>query len=86
MQTIAIVDYGMGNVRSVHKALEFVAPNDNCILTNDSQIIRDSDRVVFPGQGAMGSCMKALESNSLIEEIKSSFQTKPFLGLSLIHI
>ena len=83
MQTIAIVDYGMGNVRSVQKALEFVAPNDNCILTSDSQIIRDSDRVVFPGQGAMGSCMKALESNSLIEEIKSSFESKPFLGICL---
>ena len=83
MQTIAIVDYGMGNVRSVQKALEFVAPNDNCILTSDSQIIRDSDRVVFPGQGAMGSCIKALESNSLIEEIKSSFESKPFLGICL---
>ena len=83
MQTIAIVDYGMGNVRSVQKALEFVAPNDNCILTSDSQIIKDSDRVVFPGQGAMGSCMNALESNSLIEEIKSSFESKPFLGICL---
>ena len=83
MQTIAIVDYGMGNVCSVQKALEFVAPNDNCILTSDSQIIRDSDRVVFPGQGAMGSCMKALESNSLIEEIKSSLESKPFLGICL---
>jgi glutamine amidotransferase len=55
VQTIAIVDYGMGNVRSVQKALEFVAPNDHCVLTNDSQIINDSDRVVFPGQGAMGA-------------------------------
>ena len=67
MQRIAIVDYGMGNIRSVQKALEFVAPNDNCVLTNDLEIIRDSDRVVFPGQGAMGSCMTALESNSLID-------------------
>ena len=49
MQTIAIVDYGMGNVRSVQKALEFVAPNDYCVLTNDSQIINNADRVVFPG-------------------------------------
>jgi len=57
VQTIAIVDYGMGNVRSVQKAFEFVAPNDHCVLTNDSQIINNSDRVVFPGQGAMGACM-----------------------------
>ena len=83
MQRIAIVDYGMGNIRSVQKALEFVAPNDNCVLTNDSEIIRDSDRVVFPGQGAMGSCMTALESNSLIDEIKLSFESKPFLGICL---
>ena len=60
MQRIAIVDYGMGNIRSVQKAIEFVAPNDNCVLTNDPEIIRDSDRVVFPGQGAMGSCMTCL--------------------------
>ena len=83
MQTIAIVDYGMGNVRSVQKALEFVAPNDNCILTSNPKIIRDSDRVVFPGQGAMGSCMTALESSSLVDEIKLSFKSKPFLGICL---
>ena len=83
MQTIAIVDYGMGNVRSVQKALEYVAPNQNCILTNNPQIIRDSDRVVFPGQGAMGACMSALQSNTLIEEIKFSATSKPFLGICL---
>ena len=73
----------MGNVRSVQKALEFVAPNDNCILTSNPKIIRDSDRVVFPGQGAMGSCMTALESSSLVDEIKLSFKSKPFLGICL---
>ena len=83
MQTIAIVDYGMGNVRSVQKALEYVAPSDNCILTSDPLVLRDSDRIVFPGQGAMGSCMSALEENSLVNEIKSSFKSKPFLGICL---
>ena len=83
MQTIAIVDYGMGNVRSVQKALEFVAPNDHCVLTNDSQIINDSDRVVFPGQGAMGACMGALQENDLIEVIKVASKEKPFLGICL---
>ena len=87
MQTIAIVDYGMGNVRSVQKALEYVAPSDNCILTSDPQVLRDSDRIVFPGQGAMGSCMSALEENSLVNEIKSSFKSKPFLGICLgLHL
>mgnify|MGYP001161093451 FL=1 len=83
MQTIAIVDYGMGNVRSVQKALEFVAPNDHCVLTNDSKIINDSDRVVFPGQGAMGACMVALQENDLIEVIKVASKEKPFLGICL---
>ena len=83
MQTIAIVDYGMGNVRSVQEALEYVAPNQYCILTNNPQIIRDSDRVVFPGQGAMGACMSTLQSNTLIEEIKFSANSKPFLGICL---
>jgi len=83
VQTIAIVDYGMGNVRSVQKALEYVAPNDHCLLTNDSQIINDSDRVVFPGQGAMGACMGALQENDLIEVIKVASKEKPFLGICL---
>ncbi len=83
MQTIAIVDYGMGNVRSVQKALEYVAPNDHCLLTNDSQKINDSDRVVFPGQGAMGACMSALQENDLIEVIKIASKEKPFLGICL---
>ena len=83
MQTIAIVDYGMGNVRSVQKAIEYIAPNDMCLLTNNPQVIRDSDRVVFPGQGAMGSCMSALASNKLIDEIKLASKSKPFLGICL---
>jgi len=83
VQTIAIVDYGMGNVRSVQKALEYVAPNDHCLLTNDSKIINDSDRVVFPGQGAMGACMGALQGNNLIEVIKIASKEKPFLGICL---
>lgn len=83
MQTIAIVDYGMGNVRSVQKAIEYVAPNDKCLLTNNPKVIRDSDRIVFPGQGAMGSCMSALASNELIDEVKLASKLKPFLGICL---
>ena len=83
MQTIAIVDYGMGNVLSVQKAFEFVAPNDRSILTNDPQLINDADRVVFPGQGAMGACMLALHEHNLVEVIKKSAAEKPFLGICL---
>ena len=69
-QTIAIVNYGMGNVRSVQKALEHVAPNDRVILTDDAKIIDSADRIVFPGQGAMGACMQALNEHNLVDIIK----------------
>ncbi len=83
MQEIAIVDYGMGNVRSVQKALEYVAPNEHIFLSNDVDLIANADRVVFPGQGAIGACMQALNNHNLIEVIKQSAQEKPFLGICL---
>jgi len=83
MQDIAIIDYGMGNVRSVQKALEHVAPNDHIFLTDNADLIRNADRVVFPGQGAIGACMKALDEHNLIEVIKQSAHEKPFLGICL---
>ena len=57
-QRIAIVDYGMGNLRSVQKALAHVAPGDEVEITSDPERIRAADRVVFPGQGAMPDCMR----------------------------
>lgn len=83
MQSIAIVDYGMGNVRSVQKAIEHVAPNDQIFLTNDANVISNADRIVFPGQGAMGACMQALNEHGLVDVIKKSAQEKPFLGICL---
>ena len=83
MQTIAIIDYGMGNVRSVQKALEYVAPNDYCVLTNNLNTIEEADRVVFPGQGAMGACMTALKEHKLNEAIKKAANERPFLGICL---
>ncbi|EEZ80088.1 MAG: imidazole glycerol phosphate synthase subunit HisH [Candidatus Thioglobus sp.] len=82
-QTIAIVNYGMGNVRSVQKALEHVAPNDRVILTDDAKIIDSADRIVFPGQGAMGACMQALNEHNLVDIIKRCEHEKPFLGICL---
>ncbi len=81
--TIAIVDYGMGNVRSVKKAIEHVAPNDQVFLTDNAKLITEADRVVFPGQGAMGACMQALNEHGLIDVIKQAAQEKPFLGICL---
>ena len=83
MRTIAIIDYGMGNVRSVQKAIEYVAPNDYCVLTNNLNAIAEADRVVFPGQGAMGACMSALNEHKLKEVIKKAAKEKPFLGICL---
>ena len=53
MKTIAVVDYGMGNLRSVAKALEHVGPGSRVVVTGDAAVVRAADRVVFPGQGAM---------------------------------
>ena len=80
---IAIVDYGMGNVRSVQKAIEHIAPNDQVYLTDNKTIIDNSDRIVFPGQGAMGACMQALKQHDLVEIIKRTEHEKPFLGICL---
>ena len=81
--SIAIVDYGMGNVRSVQKAIEHVAPNDQVFLTDNAKIISEADRVVFPGQGAMGACMQALNEHGLVDVIKQAAHEKPFLGICL---
>jgi glutamine amidotransferase len=83
MQSIAIIDYGMGNVRSVQKAIEHVAPNDTVLITNNSELINEADRIVFPGQGAMGACMQALNEHGLTDIIKRSAHEKPFLGICL---
>ncbi|SFV61423.1 Imidazole glycerol phosphate synthase amidotransferase subunit [hydrothermal vent metagenome] len=83
MKSIAIVDYGMGNLLSVRKALEFVAPNQHIILTHNPDIINEADRVVFPGQGAMAGCMKAIKEHNLQNIIKNTIDKKPFLGICL---
>jgi glutamine amidotransferase len=82
-QSIAIVDYGMGNVRSVQKAIEHVAPNDRVFLTDNADLINEADRIVFPGQGALGACMQALNNYNLVDVIKRNAQEKPFLGICL---
>jgi glutamine amidotransferase len=83
MIDIAVVDYGMGNLRSVSKALEHVAPNKKVVVTSDPQHILDAKRVVFPGQGAMPDCMRELESLGLRNAIVKSAASKPFLGICI---
>ena len=83
MTRISIVDYGMGNLRSVQKALAHVAPDARVEITADPQAIRDADRVVFPGQGAMPDCMRSLNESGLGEAVEEAARMKPFLGLCI---
>jgi len=80
---IAIVDYGMGNLRSVHKALEHVAPNASIVVTSDPSEVEKAQRVVVPGQGAMRNCMHELETRGLYQAVIKAAQQKPFLGICL---
>jgi glutamine amidotransferase len=82
-QRIAIVDYGMGNLRSVEKALAHVAPSASVAITSDPAVIRLADRVVFPGQGAMPDCMRCLSESGLGEAVREAAAAKPFLGLCI---
>ena len=84
MQTIAVVDYGMGNLRSVVNALQVVAESqDRVLLTSDPQQILSADRVVFPGQGAAGDCMRAIDEYGLREAIVAAATERPFLGICM---
>lgn len=79
---IAIIDYGMGNLRSVHKAFEAVG--HQAVVTRDVATIKNASHVVLPGVGAFGDCMANLERYSLTESIRSSIQSgRPFLGICL---
>ena len=84
--TVAIFDYGIGNLRSAQKALEFAGAE--AILTNDKSILKESDGVVLPGVGAFGRCAEALVETelfsiaaSMAEEAASG--AKPFLGICI---
>ncbi|MBT3923807.1 MAG: imidazole glycerol phosphate synthase subunit HisH [Nitrospina sp.] len=79
---IAIIDYGMGNLRSVQKGFEAVGAE--AIVTSDSKKILSARSVVLPGVGAFKACMDNLEKFDLIDTVKQSVQSgKPFLGICL---
>ncbi|MSQ72042.1 MAG: imidazole glycerol phosphate synthase subunit HisH [Betaproteobacteria bacterium] len=80
---IAVVDYGMGNLRSVSKALEHVAPEAIVELTADPKRVAAADRVVFPGQGAMPDCMREMDARGLRDPVIASAASKPFLGICI---
>lgn len=84
MSTVAVVDYGMGNLRSVVKAIEHVAPEGTrVLLTDDPDAVRNADRIVFPGQGAARDCMAELTRRGLGGAIAETAATRPFLGICM---
>lgn len=80
---IAVVDYGMGNLRSVSKAVEHVAEGKSVVVTSDPDQIQQSVRVIFPGQGAMPDCMRELDARGLRDVIIDAAKNKPFLGICI---
>lgn len=83
MADIAVVDYGMGNLRSVHQALRTVAPDASITVTGDPQQVVQATRVVFPGQGAMPDCMRELDARGLRSAVLEAAHNKPFLGICI---
>jgi glutamine amidotransferase len=83
MIDIAVIDYGMGNLRSVSKAVEHVAPGLQVVVTQSPQEVDAAQRVVFPGQGAMPDCMRELDARDLRAAVLQAARTKPFLGICI---
>ena len=81
---VAVIDYGMGNLRSVSKAAEHVADNNTrIIVTSNPNDVADADAVIFPGQGAAKACMQALQQTGMIYPIQQAAKEKPFLGICM---
>lgn len=83
MKTIAVIDYGMGNLRSVAKAVEHVAGDANVLVTDKPELVASADHIVFPGQGAAAECMSALHKHELEGVVRDAAQNKPFLGICM---
>ncbi|MGH8596205.1 MAG: imidazole glycerol phosphate synthase subunit HisH [Gammaproteobacteria bacterium] len=84
MSLVAVVDYGGSNLRSVAKALEAVAGDRVAVrIVDDAAALLGCDRVVFPGQGAIGDCMRGLTERGLISAIQECRRTRPFFGICL---
>ncbi|MBU1235751.1 MAG: imidazole glycerol phosphate synthase subunit HisH [Gammaproteobacteria bacterium] len=83
MSVVAVVDYGMGNLRSVAKAIEHVATDARVVVTSDPGVVAAADRVVVPGQGAMPDCMRELAAKGLRQAVIDAAAAKPFLGICI---
>jgi len=81
MNKIVVVDYGMGNLRSVAQALRHVAPDADVRISGEVADIQSADRVVLPGQGAMPDCMRCLRESGLQEAVIAAARSKPLFGV-----
>jgi imidazole glycerol-phosphate synthase subunit HisH len=81
MGKIVVVDYGMGNLRSVAQALRHVAPETDVRISGEVADIRSADRIVLPGQGAMPDCMRSLRESGLQNAVLEAARSKPLLGV-----
>lgn len=81
MSLVAVIDCGMGNIHSIKKALQVIAPKIKVQVTSDANTIQQADRIVLPGVGAIKDYMQALTDLNLLVTIKVAAKTKPFLGI-----
>lgn len=81
--TVAVIDYGMGNLHSVAKALEHADAHAKILVTSDKQQIAAADRVLLPGVGSIRDCIGEMERLDLIDTIKQAAASKPFLGICI---
>jgi glutamine amidotransferase len=81
MSTVAVIDYGMGNLHSVAKALEHTGGAREVIVTADADVIRRADRVVLPGVGAIRDCMGEIRRLGIDAVVEEVVRSKPFLGV-----
>ena len=81
--TVAVVDYGMGNLRSVSQAVMHVAAHTGhrVIVTQHPDVVREAERVVLPGQGAMRDCMRELADSGLQQAVLEAAASKPLMGV-----
>jgi len=83
MKKIVVVDYGMGNLRSVAQALRAVAPEANVLISGEVADIESADRIVLPGQGAMPDCMRSLRESGVQEALLTASKSKPLMGVCI---
>lgn len=81
MNKIVVVDYGVGNLRSVAQALRAVAPEANVLISGEVADIKSADRIVLPGQGAMPDCMRSLRESGVQEAVLEAALNKPLFGV-----